>query len=146
MQTLETRLTCYPFRTTLNNNAKAFHNGLFNPNGTHISENVNAYYLYGVGYSTLKTLESVEILNFMTNSYDNTLVRNTTTSDGDSMVPKWSAALSGIPNNNRIFRCSDANNGHTSIVKYNDYVGRLLKKISMVHMYTIQSIKILHEI
>ena len=108
---------CTPYQTIMNNNAMAFHNGLFNSDGTHISENVNAFYLYGVGRSTLHTLESVETI--ATNNY--TLIKDTFTSDGDSIVPKWSATLNGVPNNDRIFRCSGTNSGHTSML-FNNYV------------------------
>lgn len=99
-------------RTTINNNSIAFHNGLFNSDGTHISQNVNAFYLYGVGRSTLNTLESVEILNAATASYDYTLVKNTFTSDGDSMVPKWSATVGR--NDSSI--CVFENGGHMYVL------------------------------
>ena len=115
---------CYPYQTTLNNNSIAFHNGLFNSDGTHISQNVNAFYLYGVGRSTLNTLESVEILNATTASYDYTLVKNTFTSDGDSMVPKWSATVGRTGNN--VFEYSG---GHMHVLSGKSPLEDMLDKL-----------------
>ena len=127
---------CYPFQTTLNNNSRAFHNSLFNSDGTHISENVNAFYLYGVGGYTLNTLESIEMLDLTTASYNYTLVKNTFTLDGDSMVPKWSAALNGAPNSNRIYKCSNPKAGHTSILWDADVLDFITENIQGEYVYS----------
>ena len=97
---------------------------MFNSDGTHISQNVNAFYLYGVGRPTLNTLESVEILNATTASYDYTLVKNTFTSDGDSMVPKWSATVGRTGNN--VFEYSG---GHMHVLSGKSPLEDMLDKL-----------------
>ena len=51
------------------------------------------------------------------------------------MVPKWSAALNGEPNNNRIYCCSGINSSHTFILE-NDRVFSFIKdSILGVYVY-----------
>ncbi len=131
---LQTR-HCYPFLSSLNNNAKNFHNNLFNADGTHISQSYNTYYLYVVGRSTLTTLESISTLNISTNMIDYSLIRSGFTTEGDSMVPKWSAALNGAPNSNRIYKCSNPDTGHTSMLWNSDVLNFITKNIQGAYVY-----------
>ena len=66
---------------------------------------------------------------------DYSLIRSGFTTEGDSMVPKWSAALNGAPNSNRIYKCSNPDTGHTSMLWNSDVLNFITKNIQGAYVY-----------
>ncbi|MFA5561815.1 MAG: hypothetical protein WDA00_04165 [Eubacteriales bacterium] len=101
------------FKTTLMTQAETFHNSLYT-NGVHVTNLVDTYYIHAV--SGVRTnLSFHHELYMVGHIIIEDLSLSLAAKEGDSLVPKWSAALAGAaPYHDRIYRMEGVD--HMSII------------------------------
>ena len=117
------------YKDTFMLDAESFHNSLY-INSEHISSFADSYYIFGDGEST-KTKLLHSLWYYESGNIYSTFDELESTSDGDGLVVKWSAALEGrYPD-----RTYHIVGGHTGILKKFDMVKFIAQNILGIYHY-----------